>query len=274
MNLVKNVVCVKWGALYGPEYVNRLYAMVARHTTPPFRLVCLTDDRRGIRPEVECFDLPDLGCAHPVGTMGKWRKQILWGREVPGLSGVALFIDLDSVIVGSLDDYFSFGKPDDVILARNWALPFRKRGQTSVFRYPVGANPHILDDFRADPQGIAERYQFEQHYVTAAAKGGIKFWPEEWTRHFRLHCLPKFPLRYFVTASLPPGARIVTFPGGPNPDDVQVGRWNKRVPAHRGRWAHVKATFGDSSIRVDKSRWRHLQRYVLPVPWIAEHWRE
>jgi hypothetical protein len=153
-------------------------------------------------------------------------------------------------------------------------LPFRKQGQTSVFRYPVGGNPHILEDFRADPQGIAEKYQFEQHYVTAAAKGGIKFWPEEWTRHFRLHCLPKFPLRYFMTARLPPKARIVTFPGGPNPDDVQVGRWNKRVPPHRGRWEHLMATFGDISNRVDKSRWRHLQRYVLPVPWIAEYWRE
>lgn len=272
MDTTKNVVCVKWGALYGADYVNRMYAMVARHITPPFRVVCLTDDRTGIRPEVECFDLPELGCAHPVGTMGKWRKQILWGRTVPGLSGVALFIDLDSVIVGSLDDYFSYGSPDDVILARNWALPFRKQGQTSVFRYPVGGNPHILDDFRANPQAIADKYQFEQHYVTAAAKGGIKFWPEEWTRHFRLHCLPKFPLRYFMTARLPPKAKIVTFPGGPNPDDVQVGRWNKKVPAHRGRWEHFMATFGDE--RVDKKRWRHVQRYVLPVPWIAEHWRE
>ena len=32
------------------------------------------------------------------------------------------------------------------------------------------------------------------------------------------------------------------------------------------------ATFSDD--RVDKSRWRHLQRYVLPVPWIAEAWRD
>jgi hypothetical protein len=199
VNLVKSVVCVKWGALYGPEHVNRLYAMVARHTTPPFRLVCLTDDRSGIRPDVQCFDLPDLCCA--VGTMGTWRKQILWGREVPGLNGVALFIDLDSVIVGSLDGCFSFGKPDDVILARNRALPFRKRGQTSVFRYPIRVNPRILYDFRADPQGIADQRQFEQPDVTNAVKGGVKFWPEAWTRQFRLHCMP--PTRLPARASSP-----------------------------------------------------------------------
>jgi hypothetical protein len=53
-------------------------------------------------------------------------------------------------------------------------------------------------------------------------------------------------------------------------------RWaaGRSVPAHRRRWAHLKATFGDISNRVDKSRWRHLQRYVQPVPWIAEPWRE
>jgi hypothetical protein len=270
---VKQIVCVKWGTIYGPEYVNRLYAMAKRHLSSPMRLVCLTDDRSGIRPEVECFDLPELGVPHPERTRGKWKKQILWGASVPGLTGVALFIDLDSVIVGPLDNYFTIGYPGDVYVARNWARPFEKLGQTSVFRFPVGGNAHILDDFRANPQRIADKYQFEQHYVTAAVKGGVKFWPEEWTRHFRLNCLPPFPLRYFVPARLPPDSRIVTFPGGPNPDDVMVGRWNKRVPPHRSRWAHFASTFGFGP-RVDDSRRRHLQRYVLPVPWIAEHWRE
>lgn len=269
---MKQVVCVKWGRGYGPEYVNRLYGMLQRHLSPPFRLVCLTDDRTGIRPEVDCQDLPELGCEHPKRTLGKWRKQVLWGRELPGLDGVALFVDLDSVIVDSIDPYFEHGHEDDVIVARNWARPLERLGQTSVFRFKVGAQAHILDDFRADPQGIADRYQFEQHYVTAAVRGGVQFWPEAWTRHFRLHCLPPFPLRLFIPARLPAGARIVTFPGGPNPDDVVLGRWNKKAPAHRSVWAHVRATFGPD--RVDANRWRHLTRYVLPVPWIAEHWRE
>src|SRR5256885_215110 len=48
------VICMKWGKKYGPEYVNRLYAMVRRHLKGDFRLVCLTDDGVGIRDEVEC----------------------------------------------------------------------------------------------------------------------------------------------------------------------------------------------------------------------------
>jgi hypothetical protein len=268
--MIKQVVCVKWGTKYDATYVNRLYAMVQRNLTPPFRFVCLTDSRAEIRPEVECFDLPELGCPHPVGTFGKWKKVVLWGREVPGLTGVALYIDLDSVIVGSLDDYFTYGEPGDVILARNWAIPLRRLGQTSVFRYPVGANPQILEDFRADPQGIGERFQFEQHYMTHAVEDGVKFWPEAWTKHFRIHCLPSFPLRLFVPAKLPTAARIVTFPGGPSPHDVVLARWNSH--SHPGRLKHLLATFGSN--RVNKRRWRHVRNYLRPVPWVTEHWRE
>ena len=36
---------------------------------------------------------------------GKWPKQALWSRELFGLDGVVLFLDLDSVITGNL------GKP-------------------------------------------------------------------------------------------------------------------------------------------------------------------
>ena len=55
-----NVLCIKWGRKYGPEYVNRLYAMVARHLRGPFQFVCLTDRSDGIRPEVRCLPIPPL----------------------------------------------------------------------------------------------------------------------------------------------------------------------------------------------------------------------
>ena len=36
-----------------------------------------------------------------------------------------------------------YGDPSDVILARNWAKPLQRLGQTSVFRFPVGGHPQI-----------------------------------------------------------------------------------------------------------------------------------
>src|ERR1700761_6375637 len=58
---VVNVICTKWGDLYSPEYVNKLYGMVARNLKRPFRFVCVTDDPRdGIRPEVETIPMPRI----------------------------------------------------------------------------------------------------------------------------------------------------------------------------------------------------------------------
>ena len=37
--------------------------------------------------------------------------------------GVALFLDLDSVIVDRIDPYFEFGEENSVITARNWVKP-------------------------------------------------------------------------------------------------------------------------------------------------------
>ena len=31
MNPQRTILCMKWGSKYGPEYINRLYAMVRRH---------------------------------------------------------------------------------------------------------------------------------------------------------------------------------------------------------------------------------------------------
>ena len=272
MNSQKIIICMKWGKKFGPEYVNRLYAMARRNITGDFRLVCFTDDSDGLRAEVESRALPQLGCEHPERTIGKWPKVALWGAELGGLRGPVLFVDLDSVIINNIDDYFSYGSPDDVILARNWAKPFSGMGQTSVFRFPVGKNSHILEDFRKSSQAIADKYRFEQHYITSAVTGGIKFWPESWTRHFRLHCLPIFPLRYFVSAKLPRNAKVVTFPGGPNPSDIILGRWDEDLLPFQSAQQHVANAFA-SPIPL-KARWRYIKRFVRPCDWINQHWCE
>ena len=137
---IKKIICIKWGTRYSADYVNRLYAMAARHTSPPFQLYCFTDNTQGIRPEVACRPIPELGCPVPVSSPGKWRKLALWGKSLEDVTGTLLFIDLDSIITGPLDDFFTIGQPDDVYLAKNWAKPLRRLGQTSVFRFTAGAS--------------------------------------------------------------------------------------------------------------------------------------
>jgi len=270
----KLIICIKWGKKYGPHYVNRLYGMLSRQVTPPFSLHCFTDDRTGIREEVVCHDLPDLGCAHPKNVPGKWTKTVLWGHSLDGLSGPALFIDLDSVIVDNIDDFFSYGAAEDVILARNWLKPHRKLGQTTLFRYCIGHQPYMLENFQANPQGIADKYRFEQHYVTRNIKEGIKFWPKEWVRHYRVHCLGNnYIMRYFRPARLPKGVKIVAFPGHPQPEDALLGKWTGDRTTVVTPRQHIKNAFSKNT-RIKKGFFWHLRSFQLPCPWIKEHWRE
>ena len=265
----KQFLSIRWGRKYGPEYVNRLYGMAARHVTGPFDFFCLTDDPTGVRPEVTCLPLPELGCELPKNTFGIWGKSRLWRPDI-GPTGPVLFLDLDVVVTGPLDGFFEHGDPDDVILARNPSTPLERLGQTSIFRFPVGKLAPLREMFLADPQGIADRYRFEQRFVTRHAPGGVRFWPRGWVAHFRRHCARSFPLNYLQPPRLPRGARVVIFAGHLNPPDAIAGRYHARDP-HRTAREHLAATFGPDR---RESIPRHLRHFILPAPWVAEHWRE
>ena len=131
----RQVICYKWGKKYSADYVNRLYGMLSRNLQDPFLLHCFTDDRSQIRTEVVCHELPELGCSTPKNVPGMWRKVAIWRENLDGVEGVALFVDLDSVIVDDVTPLFEFGKEDDVVLAKNWLKPFSGLGQTTGLAY-------------------------------------------------------------------------------------------------------------------------------------------
>ena len=60
------VACIKWGALFGPEYVNRLYSGVRRNMSAPVRFLCMTENAQGLHPDIEVLDLPVEPFAEPM----------------------------------------------------------------------------------------------------------------------------------------------------------------------------------------------------------------
>lgn len=268
---MKTILCMKWGNKYPARYVNILYASVARNITGPFRFICMTDDANDLQQGIEVHPIPELGCQIPPEVPGIWRKTVLWSPGLCGLNGPALFIDLDVVITGNLDAFFEYGRPEDVLLARNPVKFTERLGQSSIFRFPVGGHTYMLDNLRSDPAGVSRKYRFEQRYTTRCIRGGIKFWPKGWVAHFRFHCLGSWVLRYFRPARLPDSAKVVIFPGHPNPEDAVVGKWypdsEPRTPL--GHFLDLETP------RKRGYRWRrHITRFLLPVPWVSEHWRE
>ena len=98
-----SIVCVKWGTKYGPEYVLRLFAGVRCHLTLNHTFYCFTEDTSGLEGELGVHTIPLM-----EGWHGWWNKASLFSTSCP-LSGRVLYIDLDTVITGSLDSLAAYG---------------------------------------------------------------------------------------------------------------------------------------------------------------------
>lgn len=90
-------VWVRGNVKYGVEYVDKLRAMVRRHLSGDFRFVCLTDKPLQLPRGIEGIEIPN-----PRPMFGWWSKLQLFSPS-HGFSGRMLYLDLDSLIVGSLD---------------------------------------------------------------------------------------------------------------------------------------------------------------------------
>ena len=237
------ILCMKWGTKYGPEYVNRLYAMVRRHLSGEFRFVCLTDDAHGLRAEVQCLPIPGLALPPGIPERG-WTKLTVFEASLHGLQGTALYLDVDLVIVGSLDGFF---EPDgEFFIIHDWKRPWRVTGNSSVFRFELGVHADVLAEFRATHAQVRARLRNEQAFLSEVMhrQGKLRYWPAHWCASYKYHCIPPWPSNYWRTPVIPTGARVLVFHGEVNPPDALAGRRNR---------------FG---------------RYVRPAPWIAEHWHE
>jgi hypothetical protein len=237
-----NVICMKWGTKYGPEFVNKLYSMVARHLAQPHRFVCFTDDPTGLAPGIEVKPLPEMNL--PPGKERGWRKLSTFGAPLADLSGPTLFLDIDIVITGPLDDFFAY-RPGDFCIIRDWHKPWRGIGNSSVYRFEAGAHADLLANFLANIERVKSEVRHEQAYLSRELlrQGALHYWPREWCVSFKYGCMAPFPLNHFLTPRLPASARVVVFHGLPNPGDAVTGK---------------SASF---------------LRHVRPTPWISAHWR-
>lgn len=236
------ILCMKWGTKYGPEYVNRLYNMVKRHLSLPFKMVCFTDRTEGIDPAVKCFPIPSLSL--PAGSPERgWNKLSTFEPDLYGLQGNALFLDLDVVIIDSIDDFFT--EKGEFLIIHDWKRPWRVTGNSSVYRFKLGAFPDILPYFRENFAKISKKFRNEQEYLSwfVNKQGKLSYWPEDWCKSYKYHCLRKMPVSFVLPPKKPKDAKIIIFHGEINPPDA--------VNGGGGKW----------------------YRYVLPSDWIKDAWQ-
>jgi len=200
-----NVACVKWGTAYGPEYVNNLAYMVARHLQEPYKFVCFTDDDRGID-----YDYVTIGPL-PGNLAGWWNKLWLFAPDTLPIGDRILYLDLDTAIIDNIDNIARC--QDHFAILRDF---YRPRGLGSgVMLWEAGRMNAIWESFVADdypdlPGG-------DQSYIEVVAH---RIWghrlPEEL---FLQHLFPDAFVSYKAHCAdgPPPDARIVCFHGQPKP---------------------------------------------------------
>ncbi len=230
----KNVICIKWGTKFGPEYVNKLYRMVEKNLQIPHRFVCFTDNAEGLAEGIEVRDLPPF--EEKKIPDKAWRKLSLFNKELADLKGQALFLDLDIVIKSDLSPFFE--AEGDFLIVKDWDFPDDIIGNSSVFRFEVGKHPDVLENFYKEDIHIRDRYKNEQAFLSHQIhnKGMLSYWDKSWCVSFKRNCLQPFPLNFFKEPVDPPNAKIIVFHGRPTPEQAYAGF------AGKGGLRYVKPT--------------------------------
>lgn len=149
-----SVVCWKWRPMpgyrsaFGPEAVNTLRRMVARHYDAPHRFICVTDDPEGLDPEVEAVPLwtdhADVPSPHGGHNPSCYRRLRAFAPDAAQWFGDRFVsVDLDTVIVGDLKPLWD--RPEDFVIWGDTAKGTWYNG--SMFMLRTGTRAKVWEQF-------------------------------------------------------------------------------------------------------------------------------
>jgi len=195
---------VKWGTLYSAAYVNTLYDMCRRNLVEgyPGHFVCFTDDPEGLAPGIEARELPKE-------YEGWWSKLWLFSQ----LKDRTLYLDLDTVIVGALDQIADHSGKFAIL--RDF---YRPDGMQSSIMSWSGDYSDIYDSWVA--AGCPRVAGGDQAWIEATV-GEVEYWqdlfPGDFVSYKAHHCEMGFPK----------GSKVVVFHGHPRPHEASG--WVEKV---------------------------------------------
>lgn len=231
-----NVICLKWGTKYGPEYVNNLYAGIKRNTTLNFKFWCVTEDATGIREEVNILPLP---YADQLDSW--WNKLSLFSSDLPFPLGTPLFyVDLDTLITGNIDLILKLNSPKLVVL-KDFYHGLAKSANTvgsGLMAWRHGKYSQVWTKFMTNPEKhVKQAGRYGDQWWIEQRVSDVLFWQELFPDQivsFKLHGRKGQPV----------GAKIVCYHGRPSiPESIT------------------------ETTKVEK--W-----IIAPQPWVAKHWRD
>ena len=196
----------------GGAYVNNLRRAVARHLSLPHEFVCFCD---GATPTAEYDQEVTIVQRLPPDLKGWWAKLALFRDGTFAAGDRILYVDLDSLITGSLDDIASyagrFALIEDLMFPGQWG--------SGVMAWEAGfGHEEIWLPFAADPQLHIARAGVlgDQGYLMSVL--------EPYDADILQDLYPNQIASYKVAGGLlAPQTRICCFHGRPRPHEVTEG---------------------------------------------------
>lgn len=225
------VFCLKCGDKYSADYVNRLHRMVRRNLSMPHTFHCLTENPQGLDAGivVEHLPSPDLG--------GCWNKLRLFSTQLISTPATVLYLDLDVVLVDSIDPLLAVSPDADFLGQPDWNRPWFPQFNSSVMRFTAGSHAEVHEGFLAAVASgrLVRRAEWDG---TTKSRDKTVYWrgwrrfggDQEW---ISAKLLPRQPVRQrafppgwvvsyksHARREVPPSAKIVVFHGSPKPHEV------------------------------------------------------
>lgn len=206
-----NVVCVKWGNKYPPDYVQRLRDSVARHMPEgvDWEMFCITDDKN-----------TGVNRRDPVNNWGTWwQKMNMFSPDVLP-PGKTLYLDLDVVITGSLEPLIRSVAEQPLIIVENFSPNKAHCAHNSSVMLFDMSDPRvwaIFDAFEPEADRVISKLHGDQCAIWRILRDDIANFERQYVVSYKYHCRGK---------RLPPKARVVIFHGKPDPHEVN-DQWVK-----------------------------------------------
>lgn len=195
--------------------------MVEENLSPPYTFVCLTENTNGLNNNIQVMDLPNLQ------TSGWWYKLSMFNDL--GISGTALFMDLDVVIYRNIDKFFEFS-PGDFCIIRDFNrcnIPKIQKMNSSVFRLELNSLQHVYRNYVSATQVYNKRFRGDQEFIENQVKN-FSYWPDSWALSYKWEMHNRHSVKfdgklYKFTDRLNPldtdETSIAVFHGTPNPHE-------------------------------------------------------
>lgn len=224
---MNNLICVKWGTLYGPEYVINLYNSAKRNTEKKFQFHVFTDSEDNLphKPDWTFHRLPNWNLSPAKAWF--YKMEIFNGQH--GMLGRNLYMDLDVIISGNLDSLWEY-KTDHFVICQDFNRVYIKNYRmvnSSVMAWNGNSLQHVYDSFTADRNHYAMKYRGDQDYINDAIPNR-ETWPTAWTQSYRWEVWRggiqgQRPSNYALEehrSVIPWDCRVIAFHGKPKPHEI------------------------------------------------------